>query len=248
MVTFYSSIGKLSVCHASWGSGMYRGSHIAQCGGREASLARSQWLSGSDGCSQAPQGARAVHEAPPFLLVCSWGISSATGSISVFPNPRRIFLPLISQILRKILASVVSCGSAAWLNHTPCEEEPLLVCSWTSCFFTSLDGLKFLHQKMLNSHSLHPSPCRTQFYRPLPYCTFQAGAVFFLSPFLHRSHFTLLTIFCCLSLYLVQIYCNFLACEMSSACSFQGAVDLYGNTGMFPVSFSGTVKLGGLCD
>lgn len=190
MVTFYSSIGKLSVCHASWCSGMYRGSNIAQCGGREASLARSQWLAGSDWCSQAPRGAWAACEAPPFLLVCSWGIFWATGSISVFPNLRRVFLPLISQILRKILASVVSCGSAVWLNCTSCEEVPLLVCSWTSWFFTSLDGLKFLHQKMLNSHSLHPSPCCAQFYRPLPYCTFQAGALFFLSPFLHRSHFT----------------------------------------------------------
>lgn len=40
------------------------------------------------------------------------------------------FYSLISQIPKKVLAFIVSHGSAAQLNHTSCEKVPLLVCSW----------------------------------------------------------------------------------------------------------------------
>lgn len=200
----------------------------------------SGWLSWSDWHSQ---GAWAEHDDPLCLLVSSWGISRATGSAPVFPNPGRIFLPLISRIPIKVLTSVASCSSAMHLMKKHLFWSLLEL----SAFWRHLVALSFC---IWNWWSVVPytlsSPCSSQFYRSLLYRTFQTEALFCLNlstqkPF-HFSNYS------CCCLYLLQLCFNFLACETSSACVIQGTTDLYGNTRMFAVIFSSAVQQGGLWD
>lgn len=106
------------------------------------------------GCSS--QGAWAGHEAPHPLLICSWGVSYATGSIAVLPNLRKVFQFINFSSSQKGFGIY----SIPWLS---CTAQPYILWKGISFglhlslmgFFISFDNLEVLHQKIMSSHSLY---------------------------------------------------------------------------------------------
>lgn len=238
MVTFHCCLPASSwFFHVSWCSGMCGESNAAQCGGRKTSLMGSGWLAWSDWCSQ---GAWAEHDDPLCLLVSSWGISRATGSASVCPNPGRIFLPLISWIPTEVLTFIASRGSAVHLMKKHLFRSLLEF----SAFWHHLLALSFC---IWNWWAVIPytlsSPCCSWLYASLLYRTFQTEALFCLNLSTQKPfHFS---IYSCCCLYLLQFCFNFWHVRRALLVLFK---DLYGNTRMFPVIFSSAVQQGGLWD